>query len=377
MRRSSLLMLLVGALMASACGARTGDDELLGFSRPGAGGTGGTGGSFSSGGVVGVGGFVVTGGTVATGGSVVTTGGLPGTGGRRVGGPCCQPTGEPGCAQPEIAECVCENDPFCCRSAWDDICVQSIEDFGCGTCSSLGTGGSSGTGGFTGVGGSGGTTGNCCSAHEGLGCTNEEISSCVCDDDPYCCNVSYDEICVTVAESQCMADCSGTGGAGGSTGGTGGSTGTSTCCEAHFGLGCDTPSVQSCVCDDDPYCCNVAWDSICVNEAEACGASCSSTGGTGGMTGTGGTGQCSQAFPTNCGTCVCETCFEELSTCLNDFGCISIFNCIQETGCSGLGCYEPDTCQETIDSSGGPMGDSAANAFSLASCSNDNDCPCN
>ena len=39
------------------------------------------------------------------------------------------------------------------------------------------------------------------------------------------------------------------------------------CCTAHQGLGCDDLGCESFVCGFDSFCCNVAWDSICVDEA--------------------------------------------------------------------------------------------------------------
>jgi hypothetical protein len=44
-------------------------------------------------------------------------------------------------------------------------------------------------------------------------------------------------------------------------GGTGG-----TCCSAHFSPSCSNAAIASCVCAQDPYCCNNEWDSLCVNE---------------------------------------------------------------------------------------------------------------
>jgi hypothetical protein len=49
----------------------------------------------------------------------------------------------------------------------------------------------------------------------------------------------------------------------------------SNCCIAHGGLGCDNPECQAIVCAMDPFCCDVAWDGICADEAStfcvACG----------------------------------------------------------------------------------------------------------
>ncbi len=46
-----------------------------------------------------------------------------------------------------------------------------------------------------------------------------------------------------------------------------------TCCEAHPESGCDSASIEACVCLIDPYCCEVAWDRTCVDEvtSEGCG----------------------------------------------------------------------------------------------------------
>jgi hypothetical protein len=50
----------------------------------------------------------------------------------------------------------------------------------------------------------GGDVGNCCSAHEGMGCTNDAISACVCAEDDFCCSTSWDETCVgLVTELNC------------------------------------------------------------------------------------------------------------------------------------------------------------------------------
>ncbi len=68
MKNSSLTTLIVAAGIASGCGARTSEDDLLDYSRPvqtggDAGVTGGSGGGF-----VGTGGLLATGGFFGTGG---------------------------------------------------------------------------------------------------------------------------------------------------------------------------------------------------------------------------------------------------------------------------------------------------------------------
>jgi hypothetical protein len=49
------------------------------------------------------------------------------------------------------------------------------------------------------------------------------------------------------------------------------------CCEIG-GPGCDDAKVRDCVCVVDPYCCEVEWDALCVQEVEAFG--CGACGGT-------------------------------------------------------------------------------------------------
>ena len=37
---------------------------------------------------------------------------------------CCVDNGTPGCDFAPVEACVCEVDPFCCDTAWDDICAD-------------------------------------------------------------------------------------------------------------------------------------------------------------------------------------------------------------------------------------------------------------
>ncbi len=43
--------------------------------------------------------------------------------------------------------------------------------------------------------------------------------------------------------------------------------GAGSCFEPHDGLGCDDPSCCQAVCNNDPFCCEVKWDTFCVNGA--------------------------------------------------------------------------------------------------------------
>jgi hypothetical protein len=47
--------------------------------------------------------------------------------------PCCE-TGGPGCDDAVIQACVCDQDPFCCDTGWDEFCIAAIAAGGCGSC---------------------------------------------------------------------------------------------------------------------------------------------------------------------------------------------------------------------------------------------------
>ncbi len=53
------------------------------------------------------------------------------------GGDCCYPTGQAGCQDANVVECVCSFDPYCCEASWDDICVEEAQEqcgLYCGGC---------------------------------------------------------------------------------------------------------------------------------------------------------------------------------------------------------------------------------------------------
>jgi hypothetical protein len=53
-------------------------------------------------------------------------------------GDCCSADDGPGCApayaQRDVQSCVCDADPYCCSTAWDDLCAREVESLGCGSC---------------------------------------------------------------------------------------------------------------------------------------------------------------------------------------------------------------------------------------------------
>ncbi len=112
--------------------------------------------------------------------------------------------------------------------------------------------------------------GDCFEATPGIGgCTDEECCNTVCDADPACCILEWDDVCVNLAIALCEgAGCVGCGGPG--------------CGDCFANLGvpfcndeCDGVACEGCcdsVCAVDPFCCDVFWDQICADEAvDICG----------------------------------------------------------------------------------------------------------
>lgn len=240
-RRLCWLALTVAPL---ACGRAGLNDDL--FETGGAGGTGATGGGTgATGATSGAGGGGGSGGAGGTG----ALGGSGGSGGSGGGGSCCSPQNTPSCNPTEVAQCVCQFDAYCCNTEWDELCVEQVTSLGCGSCGAGGSGGfggggmggfgggpiggfgGGGMGGFGGgpVGGFGGTgggpAGNCCVPTSTPSCSNPSVAQCVCQVDPFCCQVQWDSLCVSEVESLGCGSCSGSGGSGGFGGGPVGGAG--------------------------------------------------------------------------------------------------------------------------------------------------------
>jgi len=47
---------------------------------------------------------------------------------------CCALGHGTGCSDPDITDCVCSRDAFCCDTLWDLQCIDEVESFDCGTC---------------------------------------------------------------------------------------------------------------------------------------------------------------------------------------------------------------------------------------------------
>ena len=117
------------------------------------------------------------------------------------------------------------------------------------------------------------STGSC--SHDKCVTGGPLLSSCnscvsqICTADPYCCNTSWDSICVSEVRTVCNSlVCSE----------AQGSCAHSQCVSGTALVnGCDSAQANcvSTICASDPYCCSTSWDSICVGEVQSiCGKSC-------------------------------------------------------------------------------------------------------
>ena len=149
---------------------------------------------------------------------------------------------------PTCSECVadvCAVDSYCCEFGWDSLCVQEAQDI-CGVVCEEPPPPECAHG--------------VCEPGVALEPGCDECVDTVCAVDDFCCTVFWDRVCVEEAEELCGAVCEG--------------CGHDLCAVGDpVEAGCD-PCAED-VCSFDPYCCEVQWDSRCVEEAaDACGLAC-------------------------------------------------------------------------------------------------------
>ena len=100
------------------------------------------------------------------------------------GEPCYTVHNTAGCNDAECCETVCTVDPFCCTTEWDQICVNRAWDL----CQSCGSGKEP-----------------CYTSHASPGCDTVSCCATVCAADPFCCETSWDNLCVLRAETSCRS----------------------------------------------------------------------------------------------------------------------------------------------------------------------------
>ena len=173
-------------------------------------------------------------------------GGGDGNDGGIAGTPCAFNTAScfvahptPGCNNFTCCVAVCQFDPFCCDQQWDNFCVSDANTT-CATCGGAGSG-------------------YCNSAHPNPACNDAACCSFVCAGDPFCCDTQWDNICANEAITMCLC----------------GGLNTGDCSSTHSNPWCNDAGCCETVCEMDGFCCDVAWDDLCVFYANlncSCGA---------------------------------------------------------------------------------------------------------
>jgi hypothetical protein len=144
--------------------------------------------------------------------------GSSGSGG---GGSCdhgvCEVGGPLGFSCDSCTDAVCAVDDYCCTTDWDSQCVGEADLYCDNICSGSGSGGSGGGGGAGGGDPSGSGSGS--GSGGGGACHDECIegsamdpfcSDCtyaICNDDPFCCEDSWDDVCVGYVDDYCSPGC--------------------------------------------------------------------------------------------------------------------------------------------------------------------------
>lgn len=212
----------------------------------------------------------------------------------------------PGCDDPACCDEVCQVDPECCITSWDLECTVQAGQL-CSECGNP-------------------NSGSCFSEHNQPSCLNAKCCESVCAQDPFCCEDVWDSLCVDIALDQCADP-------------------TKSCGQSTL-RPCFVPSVvpgcnQSSCCDEicggfDAFCCEVAWDALCVQLAVRL---CTPPGGS-----TGGSGDCLEVHPTRgCGNdaCAATVCSVEPNCCQIswDQRCVAIAAtiCVTPNACPGNG----------------------------------------
>ena len=161
-------------------------------------------------------------------------------------GPCNQIHQSTGCEDRSCESVVCFIDPTCCQTAWDAECV-SLANFNCNPASAWNCP----------------CEGSCLEAKDTPGCRDKSCCAGVCRIDPSCCEVEWDESCVTIARAVCcgLAEC--------------GNPCAGSCLVVHDTPRCSDGFCCETVCDIDPLCCTSRWDALCVEIALArCTGAC-------------------------------------------------------------------------------------------------------
>lgn len=273
------------------------------------------------------------------------------------GGTGCFENTAKGCGGCACSACVCWWDDFCCNFAWDagcvarchsdvcgydcagatptcgdGVCTAGIED--CETCASD-CGSCCGDGTCDKKGGEGclNCEQDCGACQCTLGCDGTTFPGC---SQAYCepCVCAQEAFCCDTAWDQACADLCGSCGMG-----CGGQTGDLGCLENLTGPGCSGCACEACVCDADPYCCDVLWDEQC---SQACSVVCQFD--CDGVVATCGDGVCSTGED-------CISCYSDCGECCGDGSCLADETCSSCPSDCGL-CCGNGVCDAPVDTCG-------------------------
>lgn len=164
-------------------------------------------------------------------------------------GPCYYPHPSPGCEDEECCVAVCDEDPFCCSTYWDDTCaymaIGDPENRVPGLCTPIECGDF--------------LAGDCCTLNFSPSCNDKRCCNAVCDADEFCCDTTWDLACVELARQETLCKCGADWQCGDVCAGD--------CCEPNFSPKCNDASCCDAICKLDTFCCDVEWDEICANTA--------------------------------------------------------------------------------------------------------------
>jgi len=238
----------------------------------------------------------------------------------------------PGCNDPACCDEVCAINPFCCETVWDAQCVDDAGAF-CSSCGDI-------------------DVDSCFVIHSLPTCNNEACCLKICSIDSYCCEFTWDSLCVGYAYGECPPATE-----------TCGDPVLRPCFVASSLTGCEDEDCCAEVCGNlDASCCEYQWDAICAAIAfEVCTLPAGSQGAN---------GDCLAPHPTRgcasgpCSAAVCsvapECCaagWDERCVTIAFAVCVSPNTCPAEGSCfsphNGPGCDDATCCNSvcSFDSS--------------------------
>ena len=156
-----------------------------------------------------------------------------------------------GCDDPDCCAQVCDADPYCCLTNWDTSCANLAASIP-SVCSAPSCGDFD--------------SGACCEINGNPACNDSTCCQAVCNEDPFCCDGSWDELCVFLARTN--SACSGISGCATGASNVCGDPCTGSCCTANGSPGCDSEDCCDLICTTlDSFCCDNEWDVYCAEQA--------------------------------------------------------------------------------------------------------------